>query len=60
MNVRQNQIRIKSYLRGAAVSLFQIKYQIQGGAAGRTEQGRLANRTELGKLQAYVNDGGKR
>ena len=57
MNVIQNQIRIKSDLRGARGGLI-VSNQIQGGAAGRTEQGRHAGRTELGKLQAYVNDEG--
>ena len=32
--------------------------QIKGGAAGRTEQGRHADGTKLGKLQAHVNGEG--
>ena len=47
-----NQIRFTR--RGGLI----VSNQIQGGAAGRTEQGRHADRTELGKLQAHVNDEG--
>ena len=57
MNVSQtesnpNQIRFTR--RGGLI----VSNQIQGGAAGRTEQGRHADGTKLGKLQAHVNGEG--